>query len=735
MPFNFSYWQQVVSGLFINRKAICLDGINQEVDFGTIPVNDPLTLSSGDWTVGVWAKANGNHSGFARIFEKSTAGYANGWGIFVNSDNSNAYMWSNGSGLSTSISAINPLRYNHYAMVYDSTAGTLSAYINGSRYSTGSEPQPANVAANLYVGNWGGGGSSHYNGKVDQPVVFNKALTEEELRELITLRDVSQHSAYGNVIFWAEFEDDDISGTTVTPKVGGYTGTLINGAANCPCISYPYPYQLETDDYTPLQNSDGGWAWDLQGINGYVELPETGTLGFSDGVTGQDFSVATWVKYNPGTSNKFTAGQPAASSGTTTYWEMYIQGSIVKFKMRDTSGTTIATNTVFPNDNLEGNWKSVVFTYNNTTKRITAFFDGVQIATAVNASFGVMPAPTVPLRLGSTRAFGNLSGQMGQTFFVNKELSLAETQEIFNKHQDANYTDYSFSADILSHYNPKYSSIGTGTILDSVGTNHGTTVNMTEPDIIYDFPRTTFDLANDNEGCVGYDTNLEYIEVPTTNDFNFSNGTSDQPFTIISRFKVSSAKNYIAFAVVAQQWHFGIGAGNQLELERRDGTLNYIYRRNRTAGLPSSIDDTWAHAVVSFDGTNVTMYLNAEELANTETENLTYVTMADKGQTLEMNGKLLTGTVSRAWKQSHLTVLKGYALNQCQVQEIYNEGSPTDPTQWTFIDDVPTKFHWELNQNDDLTTSNGVVDIFNGHNGTGINLVAGDLETDDYPTN
>lgn len=92
-------------------------------------------------------------------------------------------------------------------------------------------------------------------GKLDQVVVWGKELTSGEVSSLVETRDLTEHSAYGDIVSWWDFEDADISGATLSDRVGSNDGTILNSPSQSASIP---PQSTQTFEPTTTYDSSAG---------------------------------------------------------------------------------------------------------------------------------------------------------------------------------------------------------------------------------------------------------------------------------------------------------------------------------------------------------------------------------------------------------------------------------------------------------------------------------------------
>lgn len=151
-------------------------------------------------------------------------------------------------------------------------------------------------------------------------------------------------------------------------------------------------------------------------------------------------------------------------------------------------------------------------------------------------------------------------------------------------------------------------------------------------------------------------------------------------------------------------------------------------------------DDTWTHIVVTNDGTGtaagVRLWLDAVEQTNTNvvSDNMAGSTAAANPMNI---GNLFTGFPIFLWPGNiDEPAFFNIALSQSDINELYNEGKPTDISLHSKVIATPTANPLWLRMGDDSGDTNLVL-VNQGStgapiNGAGINLEPADL-VDDVP--
>lgn len=198
--------------------AVALDGVNDHVSGGTIPLGN-------QFTVAMWARLASGATNIQTLAVNSASGFsANGFRFFVNTyQTANRRILietGNGSAGASFSSPTNTFeldQWNHLAFVADRAAGTGKIYYNGTQVASGTVRTDFATNSALALGAFGTG-SFPLKGSLDDVRVYNRALTTNEIAMLAASPNVPP------VI-------QSVTATTITPLVG-QTVTFTNTATD-----------------------------------------------------------------------------------------------------------------------------------------------------------------------------------------------------------------------------------------------------------------------------------------------------------------------------------------------------------------------------------------------------------------------------------------------------------------------------------------------------------------------
>ncbi|KPA09957.1 secreted protein [Candidatus Magnetomorum sp. HK-1] len=289
-------------------NSLVFDGDDDFVTFGSISGSHPLALAGSQFSMSFWIKPAFNNSVSQRLIDKSTNTYGtDGYSLYLYTGNRMKFSLNGLDRFTTDVDSLTSNIWQHVVITADTLA--YKCYVNGMSVGLTMENAfelPPNATANLYLGTWYSEAGREYNGRMDEVSLWNKALSETEVRDIMCQRLTGSESG-----LLAYYRFDHISGTILTDLSGNdYHGTLTNmdnadwiisGAALGDNSTYDYTGSLASDFSVTLSHSDGdaltafGDGGSYSGLHVYLinEAPSTYTApaGFASLYTGHYFGV------------------------------------------------------------------------------------------------------------------------------------------------------------------------------------------------------------------------------------------------------------------------------------------------------------------------------------------------------------------------------------------------------------------------------------------------------------
>ena len=284
-PFNGVSYAPGVQG-----KAFAFDGVNDHVEIGN-------WFPKQEFTIGFWLRPARTQKTWANILDSNHTG-SRGFVLQQVQNDLNTYYYAeghNGSVPTTLRLTLEPEVWQ-FVVVTRSSSHVSSLYLNAA--CAGSFTQPGPIVYDgtelLRLGNWGSGLSRPWNGQMDEIVIFDRVLSESEIRNCM---NVTRPTACARQVYWADMERPvgfEWSRTNIaaTPIDGRrFLGEFGNGIVSLNLTNLP-PHRsarIALDVYA-IRSWDGDNA-----SNG----PDVWSLGVSNGPVLLRTTFANYADWNP----------------------------------------------------------------------------------------------------------------------------------------------------------------------------------------------------------------------------------------------------------------------------------------------------------------------------------------------------------------------------------------------------------------------------------------------------
>jgi hypothetical protein len=213
--------------------------------------------------------------------------------------------------------------------------------------------------------------------------------------------------------------------------------------------------------------------------------------------------------------------------------------------------------------------------------------------------------------------------------------------------------------------------------LDALGVHNGTEVGT--PSYVAGKIGNAINFQNDA-------TN-RYVSVPDSNDFSFTNGVNDLPFSIsmwVQNLAISSIGNWYInkrnTQTLISEWQVVYSATTStitFSLFTVDASSSIAVR---SSAAPFALN-TWAHIVVTYDGsglaTGLKIYINGVDVTTTQVTTGTYTGMVNTIAPVWIGQLGFTTTIAEAKHRGYIDLLgvwKNRQLTPADVTELYNAG-------------------------------------------------------------
>jgi len=200
-------------------NMITFDGTDDYVDVADEPA---LDLTS-NWTLEAWVKLDAIGSQYGIIEKYDNAASTGGYILRITSGNKVYVSTVNGTTGSfvASTTSLEANKWYHIAGTYDEASTTIKVYINGVLEGTNSSVTFTSLAGTypLRIGARGNDLLEKLDGQLDEVRIWNKTLSDLELRDYMCQKITSSHSNFANLVAYFDFDEGS----------GDYVGSLGSG--------------------------------------------------------------------------------------------------------------------------------------------------------------------------------------------------------------------------------------------------------------------------------------------------------------------------------------------------------------------------------------------------------------------------------------------------------------------------------------------------------------------------
>jgi len=440
-------------------------------DFGTFTSNDRIvindtfdTIITGtNFTISSWINLDSvasnqlkfiftNESLQFTITDKITTYLRGASGYFLNPFDSN-------TTLSTG---------KWYNVVLVKNGSDYTYYLNGS--SDGTVNNSTSVVnsseTTSLIGDYYGTGTLGFDGRISNTQIFNTALPATGSNSIETLYNngspLTSMSGFTSLQGWwkldasATYDSSTTTWTIPDDSTNSNDGTS-SGMNQSNLVQSDLSF---TSGYSP-------YALDFDGANDYISLNSI-NLGTTN-------TISLWYNGEAILECALLGNDDAPND--YTIWIM-LNGTLVAFKP-DGPSSSIDWNVANVND---GNWHHFAFSRTNTT--INLYIDGnLQTVNSNNLTNNNTKIDTIGAKTNGSYPF---KGKLSNISIWNTNLTSTQVTEIYNEGVPSNLNNHSAYSNLVSWWQlGSNSSFNTNwTVLDEKGSNNGTSVNMTESDIV-----------------------------------------------------------------------------------------------------------------------------------------------------------------------------------------------------------------------------------------------------------
>lgn len=383
-----------------------------DTDRVTAPHNANLNVQAPGFTADYWLKGSKNQPQSLAVVVEKSHGFVDSTGWFFQVESSTGKLTfgigAGGSSISnfpivTSVADLLDNNFHFITGTWD--GGTIRFYVDGTLQGTQALALPANNTRSLNIGFAAGAGTPQrfFRGVVDELEVFNRALSESEIRSIFNAGSAGKCKSIGNCVqtpggalgWWpGDGNANDLAGNN--------HGTLQNGAT--------------------YASGQVGQAFSFDGVNDVVQVTDAPSLDFSPTAS---LTVELWAYRTSSNPIMHLVGKRVNCDLSSINYQLAMNTTTSEGLSFGGNGTTGRVSTGM---NLPLNtWTHLAGTFDGATFRL--YINGQLAGSAFGTLGPTNDAPLLIAGAGSCQTFGGL---LDEVSLYNRALSPAEIQSIYN---------------------------------------------------------------------------------------------------------------------------------------------------------------------------------------------------------------------------------------------------------------------------------------------------------------
>lgn len=389
-------------------QAFSFDGIN---DVLSAPKSSELNFGTGDFSVEYWVKFNNVASlgGMMSGDNFGQVGDYNGW--LFNNDTGQIGLLVRKASVGSVTARVAQSNFSNgvwYHLAGVRSGRSVRLYVNGVLSATATETTAIDVSNSyeIRVGSLSAAGPQPFNGQIDEPAIYNRALSATEVQAIFNAGTAGKTkptatTAPANLVgFWSgDGNANDIAGTN--------NGTLING--------------------TPFAPGEAGQTFSFDGFSQYVRVPDSPSLEVSNQLT-----LEAWIKPDVVNDYKQIISK-FGDIGSYSYQFGLAPNGALRTDLSQTGGPVYEQLTSPTNVLTAGQWQHVAVTFNGGATAL--YVNGAEVANATLPVTSIFGGGTADLNIGRDPVSSGgqyFDGLIDEPSIYNRALTAAEIASIYN---------------------------------------------------------------------------------------------------------------------------------------------------------------------------------------------------------------------------------------------------------------------------------------------------------------
>ena len=231
-----------------------------------------------------------------------------------------------------------------------------------------------------------------------------------------------------------------------------------------------------------------------------------------------------------------------------------------------------------------------------------------------------------------------------------------------------------------------------------------------------------------NKKAISLDGTNDHVLVSDQDDFSFTNGSNDLPFSISAWVYVGDISSDDGPFVSKANFTTG---GTEFLFKHSNGKVQFFLYDNDSSASGDSIrtqapsatlsSATWHHVVATYSGngsqTGIKVYTDGSQTTSTQSANGSYSRIRNTSTPIVIGATEDLANANRVFEDRIADcVVFNKELTSAEVTEIYNSGNVMNVRNHSAFSSVVS--WWKMGDDQDTAGSSGIIDYVSGHHGT-----------------
>ncbi len=191
---------EVVEGKIGN--ALNFDGVADHVVVASD--DDSMNFGVGDFSICAWVKTTATSGRWAQRQDIAGKGDPSGSGYALSADSNKAFLWVGGAGEVPGTTDINDGEWHH--LIGMRKGSDIFLYVDGQLDAQGTNAENVDTATSCIIAKHPTKGESFFAGAIDEVLIYNRALNEDEIKQLHEAKATAVNAVGKMTLTWGKIK-------------------------------------------------------------------------------------------------------------------------------------------------------------------------------------------------------------------------------------------------------------------------------------------------------------------------------------------------------------------------------------------------------------------------------------------------------------------------------------------------------------------------------------------------